>query len=249
MQAVKGDFSDVAFRKLLHTLPWEQKHNKAAFYASYDASRLVLMEQTARHPELFDFQVYFIFLYCWTPACTEFRWNISDTPSMQAVDQSPISQNLSGVALHKYKSTGGRYNPGHFKYIVVPLGANGKSTSSRLLYLLAHCDCVLLFTQSHLHYHISLQLRPWVHYVPISYSGADVVAKVQWLQEHDDLARQIAINGRNFGASYLRMEDYLCYSATVLSALGDVMAGTSALEVFQPVNITGLPFINAIGQP
>ena len=84
------------------------------------------------------------------------------------------------------------------------VGMAGMSTSSRLLYLLAHCECVVLLVTSHLQYFISPRLVPWVHYVPIAASGADVAAKVRYLQQHDNVAKQIAQNGYNFGQSYLR---------------------------------------------
>jgi hypothetical protein len=55
---------------------------------------------------------------------------------------------------------------------------NGESTSSRLLTVLGYCDCVVLLVNSHLQFHISIRLKPWIHYVPLSSNGADVVAKV-----------------------------------------------------------------------
>jgi hypothetical protein len=60
---------------------------------------------------------------------------------------------------------------------------------------------------------------------------------VRWLQQNDRLARQIAENGHNFGLSYLRLEDYLCFAATAVGALGEVMANTTALEGFSPRKI------------
>ena len=36
-----------------------------------------------------------------------------------------------------------------------------------------------------------------VHYVPLTYSGADIVEKIKWLKNNDDLAQRIAKNGNN----------------------------------------------------
>ena len=45
------------------------------------------------------------------------------------------------------------------------------------------------------------------------------------------MAQRIAANGRNFGRSYLRLEDYYCYAATALEAVGTV-ATPSAMAPF-----------------
>ena len=38
-----------------------------------------------------------------------------------------------------------------------------------------------------------------VHYVPLSYSSADLIEKIEWLINHDTMAQQIAENAKNFG--------------------------------------------------
>ena len=230
-----NDFSDESVRQATSTLAWDQKTDtRAAFYASYDVFRWVIMEQAARHPDLFDFSTNELFnIFCWTPECT--YWNL-EPAAFANFSRTPVAEpEQSGVSLLPYVSEPPKhYNPGQYKYGVVPLGMGGMSTSSRLLYLLAHCECVVLLVSSHLQYHISARLVPWVHYVPLAASGADVAVKVRWLQQHDDLARQIAENGYNFGKSYLRYEDYLCFAASTAEALGVVMANTTALQPFSP---------------
>ena len=44
---------------------------------------------------------------------------------------------------------------------------------------------------------------------------------------------RLAANARNFGASYLRLEDYYCYAASALEAVAEVTA-PSALIPFDP---------------
>jgi len=48
-------------------------------------------------------------------------------------------------------------------------------------------------------FHFSVQLKPWVHYVPLAYNMADATDKIEWLKANDELAQRIASNGRNFG--------------------------------------------------
>jgi hypothetical protein len=234
----RGNFSHAAAREVTGTLAWDEKtETRAAFYASYDNFRWVIMEQAARHPDLFDFSTNELYaMFCWTPNCTTWASSIEEYRKL-GTEQLVDPPNSGTSLLHYMHEPTQHYKPGRYKYVVVPVGMGGSSTSSRLLYLLAHCECVVLLVSSHLQYHISGLLRPWVHYVPLSTSGADVAAKVRWLQQNDHLARQIAENGHNFGLSYLRLEDYLCFAATAVGALGEVMANTTALEGFSPRKI------------
>jgi hypothetical protein len=139
---------------------------------------------------------------------------------------------LLGIEQHK------SYNPGEFKYVVVPLAMmEGMASSGRLLWLLAYSGAVVLMQEGIPTFHITSRLQPWVHYVPLSFSGADLAMKVKWLQLHDDMAKQIATNGRNFGRSYLRLEDYFCYSAKMLMELGHVLNGSDVLTPFDPIDV------------
>ena len=89
------------------------------------------------------------------------------------------------------------YDPHAFKYLLVVDGLT--ATSGRLADLLAHSGAVILLQESLYQYHFSNALKPWVHYVPITYNTADLIEKVEWLKAHDDLAQKLAINAANFG--------------------------------------------------
>ena len=58
---------------------------------------------------------------------------------------------------------------------------------------------MILLQEAGFDYHFSTRLQPWVHYVPLTYSMADATEKIEWLIAHDDMARRIAQNARNFG--------------------------------------------------
>jgi hypothetical protein len=88
--------------------------------------------------------------------------------------------------------------------------------------------------------HFSTRLKPWVHYVPLSYSMADAVEKIEWLIKNDDKAQQIAQNAANYGKSYLRMEDYFCYSAASLKLVADM---EKASDILEPYNATLWPAV------
>ena len=109
-----------------------------------------------------------------------------------------------------------------------------RGLSGRLAALLAHSGAVVLLQRSSMRYTFSSRLEPWVHYVPLTRSATDVAAKVLWLRDHDDMARQIVANAKAFGVSYLRQEDHLCYAASVLQTLARLQNGSTATEPFAP---------------
>lgn len=133
-------------------------------------------------------------------------------------------------------------NPTHFKYIIVPLGTNFLATANRLGYLLGYSGAVILMAESRSKYHFSHHLKPWVNYVPFTYSGADLVEKIQWLRDHDAMAQRIAANAQRFADSHLRLEDYFCYWNHALEQLGDAFEGSEAVQTpFDPQPLCACP--------
>jgi hypothetical protein len=108
------------------------------------------------------------------------------------------------------------------------------SLTGKLANLLAHSGSVVLMPDTPYRYHFSARLVPWVHYIPLSYSSADLIEKLEWLRAHDDVARQIAKNAANFGRSYLRIEDYVCYALAALQTIGELEMGSDVLSEFPP---------------
>ena len=89
-----NDFSDESVRQATSTLAWDQKTDtRAAFYASFDMFRFVIMEQAARHPDLFDFATNEPFnLFCWTPECT--YWNL-EPAAFANFSRTPVDETSS----------------------------------------------------------------------------------------------------------------------------------------------------------
>ena len=73
--------------------------------------------------------------------------------------------------------------------------------------------------------------------VPLASNAADVLEKIIWLKSHPKEAQQLAQNAHNFGASYLRLEDYYCYMASALEVMGENL-DPSALV---PFNLRPVP--------
>jgi hypothetical protein len=88
------------------------------------------------------------------------------------------------------------YHPRHYKYVVVMLVmGGGVATSGRVAELMAHSGAVILLQESAMHHHFTSRMVPWVHYVPVSYSGTDLIRR---LHSHDTEARKLAEIARTF---------------------------------------------------
>ena len=59
--------------------------------------------------------------------------------------------------------------------------------------IIAYSGAVVLLQKSEFRYHFSGRLRPWVHFVPLSYSMAELTSVVEFLQANDALAKQLAL--------------------------------------------------------
>jgi protein glucosyltransferase len=54
-------------------------------------------------------------------------------------------------------------------------------------------------------------LKPWVHYIPVRQDLTDAKELIEFAQENDQIAKEIAKRGRDFIMDHLKMEDISCY--------------------------------------
>ena len=213
---------------------WNSRINKGCHYGNiwftrYSVARQLLLDLSQLYPEYLD--------SAWVS-------DIGSTPHF------PLTNSNNTETLSKIQSLYGR-NKWHdhlqktkinqriplfyimktYKYLIV---LNGQSASGRLAQFLRYSGAVILLQDTtEIKYHFSARLKPWVHYVPIAYNGADVIDKIKWLRKHDDLAYALAKNAHAFGQSYLRLEDYYCYTAAFLKEVTKHVT-PEALEPSQP---------------
>ncbi|XP_038659704.1 protein O-glucosyltransferase 1 [Scyliorhinus canicula] len=55
------------------------------------------------------------------------------------------------------------------------------------------------------------QLKPWVHYIPVNQDLSNIRELLQFFQDNDHLAREVAERGRQFILDHLKMDDISCY--------------------------------------
>ena len=226
----------------LSTHPWESRISKVAFYGNVSPVRQIVFDLGNLHPEYIEarFVAAEAFQYPninnllpWNPMSQELRpdraGDLSDSKLNKRINYTGYVYNIVKNRLKEgLDSYWLRY-----KYVVVLVGLNGQATADRLGYLLAHSGAVVLLQDPfEFLYTFSKRLIPWVHFIPVNYMLTDLVEKVQWLRRNDHLARQIVLNARNFGKSYLRIEDHFCYMAQALNEVGKLAHGSDVTKPF-----------------
>jgi len=101
--------------------------------------------------------------------------------------------------------------PEQYKY---QLNLDGTVAAYRFPFLLAG-DAVTFKVHSEYMEHFYSDLKPWVHYIPVKSGLADLVEKVKWAMLHDDKARAIGRNGRQYAQDHLMPVDVFCYYVTL----------------------------------
>lgn len=233
------------YLEMTKQLPWGERTPKAAFYGSCDEYRQILFDQGRVANDRLDIHFHF-HLYCTlTPTNPQSKESALTHESFAHMKPDEIenakTSNPPGYVLPLASLANRRaipYHPGHYKYVIVTMGSHALSTSGRLGGLIAHSGAVILLQRHSFFYHFSARLQPWVHYVPISYSMADIAEKIAWLQAHDEIAQQLAENARVFGRSFLRLEDHYCYAATSLETIAHaIKPGEAVGKPFTPVKL------------
>lgn len=75
----------------------------------------------------------------------------------------------------------------------------------------------------------SKEMIPWKHYVPLEHYLSDAPEKILWAKDHDEEARQIAENAREFAMTHIMPEHIMLYCYKVLVRYAE-------LQRFDPEN-------------
>ncbi|KAM8871950.1 protein O-glucosyltransferase 1 [Synchiropus picturatus] len=67
------------------------------------------------------------------------------------------------------------------------------------------------------------QLKPWVHYIPVKQDLSDLRELLQFVNENDAIAQEIATRGQQFIQDHLRMEDVSCYWERLLTEYSRIL--------------------------
>ncbi|XP_038208405.1 protein O-glucosyltransferase 2-like [Zerene cesonia] len=116
------------------------------------------------------------------------------------------------------------------------INIDGTVAAYRLPYLLAG-GALVLKQDSPYYEHFYRQLKPWVHYVPVSRDLSDLKERILWAKDHDVEAYKIAINAKEFANENLLPQHILCYHVVLFSEWSKRIKG----EITVKNNMTHVP--------
>jgi hypothetical protein len=231
---------------------WKIRIPKAAYFSSLGNNRMIIFDMQTARPDLIDArwigkELFFDPIPS-DPFSPEDDFGISDVTKFYQEPETKLGGGLRSMM--KYHINGSfPYLKRRYKYIIVISGYENQGLSGRLNHLLAHSGAVILLQTTDMEYHYSARLKPWVHYVPISFNAADVIRKVEWLRQHDEFAYQLAKNAKAFGDSYLRLEDYFCYIAALQEQLGQIFESSDGQSnIFESFDLEAMDFTDKSSQ-
>ncbi|XP_046604805.1 protein O-glucosyltransferase 2-like isoform X1 [Neodiprion virginianus] len=131
------------------------------------------------------------------------------------------------------------------------LNIDGSVAAYRFPYLLAGDS--LVFKQESKYYEFFYkQLRPYEHYIPIKKDLTDLVEKIRWAKQHDNIAYKVSRNGQLFARDNLMPQNIFCYHAVLFKEWSNrlkskVVRLAGMEEVPQPESSCKCHRINAMG--
>lgn len=95
------------------------------------------------------------------------------------------------------------------------LNIDGTVAAYRFPYLLAG-NSLVFKQESPFYEHFYNLLREKYHYVSVKRDLSDLVDKIHWAIQNDDISRKIVKNGQQFANNFLTADKILCYQVTLL---------------------------------
>jgi hypothetical protein len=96
-----------------------------------------------------------------------------------------------------------------FKY-KYQINVDGTVAAYRFPFLLAG-DSLVFKQDSNFYEHFYVDLEPFVHYVPVTANLSDLLSRVKWATENDNIARRIVKNANEYTREFLQPHHIYCY--------------------------------------
>lgn len=200
------------------SVSWGKRKNKIVWrgsLAAWDGSRARAVRVGVRYPDMMDVKVAMKNVSNeWatkhppgepekSPVCFGFLVAIGSAGSVGGPAKGSECATIAGEYLNTEQQM-------HYKYA---LDMDGGASTFRLKALFLSGSVVFRVVhdakEDQLDQFFFADLKPWVHYVPVSFEKleTDLPTKVKWAQDHDDKAKKIAEMGMKFAHEHLRMDD------------------------------------------
>ncbi|KAI8609688.1 glycosyl transferase family 90-domain-containing protein [Chytriomyces sp. MP71] len=138
-----------------------------------------------------------------------FDAGVEDSPSSELCVDVGLKGDLTG---YSSKSFVPFTKTMEFRYLLV---VDGNSWPDRLQRYLAS-NSVVLYAGIFIDYFM-WKLEPWVHYIPVSVDFSDLDKRLKWLEENEEMARQISLNAQALVWPISTIEAMQCYLGLLLS--------------------------------
>lgn len=79
--------------------------------------------------------------------------------------------------------------------------------------------------------HFYPELLPNLHYIPVKADLSDLVDKIKWAQQNDDIVKIIAKNAQKFANTNISHDNIFCYHVHALNEFSKII--TSPIEVLE----------------
>lgn len=228
-------------------IEWSNRISKASFYGSISKSnknispRHIFFDIASKRPDLIDANWQGdLYSNAWDPLSTD----TGNFMNSNEIEEEKKNQKIKSIDKNYNTQIGNINNilKSHidfkvnfmemkYKYLIVLTGLGGLASADRLASLISHSGAVILLQESEFSYHFSSRFKPWIHYIPLTITAADVIDKIIWLKNNEKAAYRIASNAKAFGQSYLRLEDYFCYTLTALETVSNLTENTLAAKI------------------
>jgi hypothetical protein len=109
---------------------------------------------------------------------------------LTSMGRSGLNSTIEGVNLVRSKLS----MKGQMRYKAIIM-LEGNDVASGLKWALLSNSVVIMRPPTVTSWAMEELLEPWVHYIPLDPDLTDIVEKVQWVMDHDEEARQIAVRG------------------------------------------------------
>nr|XP_008110102.1 PREDICTED: KDEL motif-containing protein 2 isoform X1 [Anolis carolinensis] len=110
-----------------------------------------------------------------------------------------------------------------FKY-KYQVSVDGTVAAYRFPYLLLG-DSVVLKQSSPYYEYFYKELSPWSHYIPIKRNLEDLLEKIKWVKENDEVVRKIAKEGQMTARELLQPHRFYCYYFKVFQEYAERQTG------------------------
>ena len=186
-------------------IPWSQKKEVVLFRGNlntWDSSRIAALISGLQHPELIDAKLVSM-----------------DSHSCERIKQSEHRSEFS-VSENCEEVVGKHLSPSDFGMFKYWLDIDGHGATFRFKNYL-HGDSVVFKVESEYYQYFHADLRPWVHYIPISKKNTvrDIAEKVLWAREHDTECFKMVQRTKAWAKSFLSHEQAAWYQREVMLQL------------------------------